>query len=296
MATTDLTLSKPLGKVRAYILRIAGLSTTAQKVLRTCNEPNTCANDLNRAISLDPVLTGRVLQLINSAYYSLASKVNSLTRAIILLGLNTVKNLVLSFAVFESFSKHDTFRVFSADDFWSHSLSVAAAAKLLSIQHGVPLQEREDYFVAGLMHDIGKIPLNHLFPGEYRQAVELALGSGRETRFGEQEVIGVDHCEVGDIIARKWQLSPAFAAALGRHHDPPEEAEEGMRMAGVVGFADILAHGMGAGIPGGSSLDESERQRALATWNLTSEALAALTAAVAVEVEKARVFLEIAQR
>jgi putative nucleotidyltransferase with HDIG domain len=295
MDTTDPTPSKPLGKVRAYILRIAGLSTTAQKVLRTCNEPNTCANDLNRVISLDPVLTGRVLQLINSAYYSLPSKVNSLTRAIILLGLNTVKNLVLSFAVFESFSKRDTFRVFSADDFWTHSLSVAAAAKLLSIQYGAPLAEREDYFVAGLMHDIGKIPLNHLFPDEYRQAAELALGSGRATWFGEQAVIGVDHCEVGDIIARKWQLSPPLAAALGRHHDLPGEAA-GISMVGVVGLADILAHGMGAGIPGGSSLDENERQRSLAAWNLTSEAVAALTAAVAVEIEKARVFLEIAQR
>ena len=99
------------------------------------------------------------------------------------------------------------------------------------------------------MHDIGKIPLNHLFPGEYRQAVELALRSGRETRFGEQEVIGVDHCEVGDIIARKWQLSPAFAAALGRHHDPPEEAEEGMRMAGVVGFAGHPGAWHGGGDP-----------------------------------------------
>jgi len=69
-----------------------------------------------------------------------------------------------------------------------------------------------------------------------------------------------------------------------------------MRMVGVVGLADILAHGMGAGMPGGGSLDENERQRALAAWNLTSEALAALTAAVAVEIEKARVFLEIAQR
>jgi putative nucleotidyltransferase with HDIG domain len=296
MATTDLTPSKPLGKVRAYILRIAGLSTTAVKVLRTCNEPNTCANDLNRVISLDPVLTGRVLQLINSAYYSLPSKVNSLTRAIILLGLNTVKNLVLSFAVFESFSKRDTFRVFSAEDFWTHSLSVAAAAKLLSIQRGLPLAEREDYFVAGLMHDIGKIPLNHLFPDEYRRADELALRSGRATWFGEQAVIGIDHCDVGDLIARKWQLSPALAAALACHHDPPGEAEAGMSLVGAVGFADILAHGMGAGIPGGSSLDEDERQRALAAWNLTSETLEALTAAVAVEIEKARVFLEIARR
>ncbi len=296
MATTDLTPSKPLGKIRAYILRIAGLSTTAVKVLRTCNEPNTCANDLNRVISFDPVLTGRVLQLINSAYYSLPSKVNSLTRAIILLGLNTVKNLVLSFAVFESFSKRDTFRVFSADDFWTHSLTVAAAARLLSIQHAVPLAEREDYFVAGLMHDIGKIPLNHLFPDEYRQAAELASESGRATRFGEQAVLGVDHCEVGDIIARKWQLSPALAEALGGHHDLRHEAGEGMSLVGVVGFADVLAHGMGAGIPGGGSLDENEWQRAVKGWNLTSDALAALTSAVAVEIEKARVFLEIARR
>jgi putative nucleotidyltransferase with HDIG domain len=296
MATTDLTPSKALGKVRAYILRIAGLSTTAHKALRICNDPNTCANDLNRVISFDPVLTGRVLQLINSAYYSLPCKVNSLTRAIILLGINTVKNLVLSFAVFESFSKSDTFRVFSADSFWTHSLSVAAAAKLLSIQQGVQLAEREDYFVAGLMHDIGKIPLNHLFPNEYRQAVELALGSGQATRFGEQAVIGVDHCEVGDIIARKWQLSPVLTAALGSHHDLPREAEAGMSMVGVVRFADILAHGMGAGIPGGGSLDENERRPALAVWNLTSEALAALTVAVAAEIEKVRVFLEIARR
>jgi hypothetical protein len=292
MATTDPTPLKPLGKVRAYILRIAGLSTTAVKVLRTCNEPNTCANDLNRVISLDPVLTGRVLQLINSAYYSLPSKVNSLTRAIILLGLNTVKNLVLSFAVFESFSKRDTFRVFSADDFWTHSLSVAAAAKLLSIQRGVPLAEREDYFVAGLMHDIGKIPLNHLFPDEYRQA-----RAGRVA---------------GPRVSERWPPS-ASTTASQRPHRPemaaeprvsppslssrsPGEAEAGMRMVGVVGLADVLAHGMGAGIPGGSSLDENERQRALAAWNLTSEALAALTAAVAVEIEKARVFLEIARR
>jgi putative nucleotidyltransferase with HDIG domain len=296
MATTDLTPSKPLGKIRAYILRIAGLSTTAVKVLRTCNEPNTCANDLNRVISFDPVLTGRVLQLINSAYYSLPSKVNSLTRAIILLGLNTVKNLVLSFAVFESFSKRDTFRVFSADDFWTHSLTVAAAARLLSIQHAVPLAEREDYFVAGLMHDIGKIPLNHLFPDEYRQAAELASESGRATRFGEQAVLGVDHCEVGDIIARKWQLSPALVEALAGHHDLPHQAGEGMSLVNVVGFADVLAHGMGAGIPGGGSLDENEWQRALKGWNLTSDALAALTSAVAVEIEKARVFLEIARR
>jgi putative nucleotidyltransferase with HDIG domain len=296
MATPDTSIPPTLGKVRVYILRLAGLSTTAIKVLRTCNEPNTCANDLNRVISLDPVLTGRVLQLINSAYYCLPSKVNSLTRAIILLGLNTVKNLVLSFAIFESFSQRDSFRAFSADEFWTHSLSTAAAAKLLAAERGVPLSEREDFFVGGLMHDIGKIPLNHLFPEAYREAAAISRDSGMGMRFGEDTRIGVDHCRVGHLIARKWQLSPTLTAALSGHHAAGDGGTDVLGLADVVALADALAHRMGAGIPGGLSLDEAGRDRLHTRWKLTDRHLTELTGAVAGEIEKAKVFLEIATR
>jgi putative nucleotidyltransferase with HDIG domain len=270
-----------------------GLSTTAMKVLRTCNEPNTCANTLNRVISLDPVLTGRVLQLINSAYYGLPSKVNSLTRAIILLGINTVKNLVLSFAVFESFSKRDSFRVFSADDFWAHSLSTAAAAKLLAAARGVHLSDREDFFVAGLMHDIGKIPLNHLFAEDYHRACALAGESGQGARFGEEAVIGVDHCRVGLMIAKRWELSADLLDALSRHHEPAASAAR-VDLMDAVGLADILAHGTGAGMPGGNSLDQGRRERLHEIWQLTPAAFDRLREDVGAEIEKAKVFLEIA--
>lgn len=294
MATLVTTSKPPLGRVRSYILRMSGLSTTAMKVLRTCNEPNTCANDLNRVISLDPVLTGRVLQLVNSAYYSLPSKVNSLTRAIILLGINTVKNVVLSFAIFETFARHESFRVFSADDFWAHSLSTAAAAKILATAQGVPLSEREDFFVAGLMHDLGKIPLNHLFPDAYRKAAQVARTSGQGMRSAEEAMIGVDHCRVGLMIARKWQLSDALTGALGRHHAGGDGESDGLYLTEVVALADALAHGMGATIPGGLSLDQQGQGELNARWKLTPDALADLTGAVADEVEKAKVFLEIA--
>jgi len=296
MAVADTSALAPLGKVRAYILRMAGLSTTAIKVLRTCNEPSACANDLNRVISLDPVLTGRVLQLVNSAYYSLPSKVNSLTRAIILLGINTVKNVVLSFAIFQSFSQRDSFRAFTADQFWTHSLCTAAAAKLLAAGHGVPLAEREEFFVAGLMHDIGKIPLNHLYPEAYREAVAQSQESGRGMRCEENSRIGVDHCRVGHMIARRWQLSPALTAALSDHHSDNVNLNEGFRLADVVALADALAHHMGAGTPGGLSLDEDGRSRLQTPQDPAGRNLEALTAAVTEEIEKAKVFLEIASR
>jgi HD-like signal output (HDOD) protein len=298
MATVPETAAKPpLGRVRAYILRMAGLSTTAMKVLRTCNEPTACANDLNRVISLDPVLTGRVLQLINSAYYALPSKVGSLTRAIILLGLNTVKNLVLGFAVFESFARRDHFRVFTPDEFWAHSLSTAAGAKLLAVRHGVPLSEREDFFVAGLMHDLGKIPLNHLFPDAYRRAAETARRSPAGMRAAEQGCVGVDHCEVGGMIARKWQLGPGLSTSLADHHAVDESAAAGgLGLAEAVMLADLLAHRMGAGTAGGNSLSEPQREWLGRRWRLQDEDLAGMSAAVAAEIEKAKVFLEIAAR
>ena len=95
--------------IRDYIDRMPSLSTTVTKVLEVCNKPNTAPNDLNKVISLDPVLTGNVLKLINSAYYSLPNQITSLARAIIMLGINTVKNLALSTAILGTLKSSQSF-------------------------------------------------------------------------------------------------------------------------------------------------------------------------------------------
>ena len=282
-----------LSRIRAFIRRMPGLSTTAVKVLRICNEPNTCANDLNRVISIDPVLTGRVLQLVNSAFYALPGKVNSLTRAIILLGLNTVKNLVLSFAVVESL-RRDSFQAISARDFWTHSLSTAVAARLLAANRGLPLAEREECFVGGLMHDIGKVPLNRLFPEDYLKAAASARESGQGIQAGELALIGAEHCSVGALIAERWQLSGALVAAMGRHHDTAACTESPDSLAAVVRLADGLAHACGAGTPGAGRMGEGDRSRLSEGLGFAPMQLEALKATVLEEVEKARVFLDIA--
>ena len=108
-------------QIQSYISRMPSLSTTVTKVLEICNNSDPSPNDLSRVISLDPVLTGQLLKVVNSAYYSLPNEITSSAQAIIMLGINTVRNLVLSTAILASLSGKDSFQGFSTDDFWAHS-------------------------------------------------------------------------------------------------------------------------------------------------------------------------------
>jgi HD-like signal output (HDOD) protein len=119
-------------KIEEYIKNMPSLPTTVDKVMEICNNPQTSPADLNHVISLDPVLVGRVLKLINSAYYSLSQPVANLVRAIIMLGMNTVKNLALSSAVLGNLSVNKVPAGLNMDGFWRHSLCVGVAAKFIA--------------------------------------------------------------------------------------------------------------------------------------------------------------------
>ena len=118
--------------LRNYIKTIPSLPTSVTKVLEICNNPSASPADLNHVISLDPVLVGRVLKLINSAYYALGQQVTSLARAIIMLGINTVKNLALSTTVMGSLPSKQASQGLDMEGFWRHSLCVGVSAKLLA--------------------------------------------------------------------------------------------------------------------------------------------------------------------
>jgi len=188
-----------LKKIRAVVDKMPSLSTTVGKVLEICSRPDTAPNDLNKVISLDPVLTGQVLKLINSAYYSLMKKVTSLTRAIIMLGLNTVKNLALSTAIIRCVGQAEKSKALPIKEFWTHSIGVGVMAKLLAAARGLPLAEREEYFVAGLLHDLGKIP----FGDEYIAVLACVKSAPEPLFLLEQKIMGIDHEEVGQMIASK---------------------------------------------------------------------------------------------
>lgn len=288
------TVNPILTEVKRLIDRLPGLSTTVIKVLETCNNLDASANDLTRVISLDPILTGQVLTLVNSAYYGLPQTISSVTRAVVLLGLNTVKQLALSLAIIDNFYHRRSFPAFSADDFWSHSLCVAAAAKSLAEATGAPLSDHQEYFVAGLLHDLGKIPLHKCAPIEGAETVRLACEKGWPLPAAETAVLGFDHGVVGKMIAQKWRLSPCVSDCLGLHHIPEAVPSENRSFVQLVAYANRFANLGRIGFAGDCVATDPRDHSLLESLGLNEDILSALHAAVSDEFERARIFLEVA--
>jgi len=280
--------------IQSFIDQMPSLSTTVTKVLEVCNAPNTSPNDLNRVISLDPVLTGQVLKLINSAYYSLPNQITSLARAIIMLGLNTVKNLALSTAIIGTIGKRESFKSLPMDEFWAHSISVGVTAKALAAARGVPVSEREEYFVAGMLHDLGKIPLNACFSEDYAQALRLAeLEQGALVK-AEHMILDFDHGRAGRMIGEKWQLSATLIDALACHHEPRRSEGEGRDVVATVALANVYANIYEIGSAGDLFPENAYLLTALDLMGMTWEELRPLYPVVKSEIEKAQIFLQVA--
>jgi HD-like signal output (HDOD) protein len=283
-------------KIQDYVARMPSLSTTVMKVLEICNNPDASPHDLKQVISLDPVLTGRVLKLINSAYYSLRHPVSSLARAIIMLGLNTIKNLALSFAILENFRGNGSFRAFSTDEFWTHSLSVGVAAKSLAAIKEIPLSEREEYFVAGLLHDLGKLPINNQFPEEYYQVREQAVREQGSLHHTEVALLGLDHCIIGNMIAQKWRLGMTLIESLSHHHNPHESSEQNRFFVSIVSLANLYANQQKLGCAGDIFPDHSLIADLIEKMNVDWKMLYNFREMVLREIQKANIFLQIAQK
>ena len=265
------------------------LSTTVSKVLEICSRPDTVPNDLNRVIALDPVLAGQVLELINSAYYSLMNKVTSLTRAIIMLGLNTVKNLALSTAIIRSVSQAKKSRALPIRAFWAHSIAVGVMAKLLAAGRGLSLAEREEYFVAGLLHDLGKIPIGD----EYTEVLARVETAQEPLVTVEQQVLGLDHEEVGAMIATKWKLNAVLTDAICHHHAPELAAAAHRDLVATVALADFYVCLFDIGDAGNRYPDPSRLESLLAQSLLAWDDLVDLAASAEAEIRKAEIFLQI---
>lgn len=287
---------KRLSLLKSHIDRMTPLSPTVTKVITICNRSDTSPADVSRIISVDPVLMGKVLRLINSAYYGLPQKVTSIVRAIIMLGINTVKNMLLSTAVMSTLGNRRNFSALEMMEFWKHSLAVGVTAKLIAKTHRLPPETQEEYFIGGLLHDIGKIPLNNRFSEEYHQALELCEDTHQPLYLAENQMLGVTHAQVGKLIAENWNLGADITDTICQHHSESAYQGENRQLVYAVTLSDYLVNTLNIGYSGNShpmDIDSEVLSYLSSNMNVTFGKLKGVVKDIKQEIDKAQVFLKL---
>jgi putative nucleotidyltransferase with HDIG domain len=280
--------------IRGYIDKMPSLPTSVSKVLEICNSPQTSPSDLNRVISVDPVLMGRVMKLINSAYYGLNQEITSLVRAIIMLGINTVKNLALSTAVLGTIGKHSDSKALNMEGFWRHSLCVGVTSKLIAKHRKVDKNFVEEYFIAGLLHDVGKIPFNNRLPERYVDVLAFSDRDRQSLHRVEAEILGFDHGEVGLMVTENWKLSEEIRDAVAFHHRIDEYSGAHRDIVYSVALANYFAAIAEIGFSG-NRYPEPVPAKVAKVLDLDVNYIEdKMEDTVAEEIERARIFLKLA--
>jgi putative nucleotidyltransferase with HDIG domain len=278
---------KQRADIEKFILKMPSLSTTVGKVMEICSRTDASPNELNRVISLDPVLAGQVLKLINSAYYSLINKVTSLTRAITMLGMNTVKNIALSTAIIRTVSGVKKSRALPTAKFWEHSISTGVSARLLGEIKDYSPMEREELFLAGLLHDLGKVP----FGDEYIEVLKVAKNEQRSLVEVEQGLLGIDHQEVGMMIAKKWKLNRVITECITCHHHAGTLEGDYRQHVALVSLGNIYSNILDHGFAGDPFPGEEDVDSLLAVVHLDHDVFGTIGGRVVEEIEKSKLFL-----
>ena len=287
---------KRLILLRSHINRMTPLSPTVTKVITICNQQDASPADVSRIISVDPVLMGKVLRLINSAYYGLPQRVTSIVRAIIMLGINTVKNMLLSTAIMSNLGNRKNFNALEMIEFWKHSLAVGVTSKLIAKRHRLPPEVQEEYFIGGLLHDIGKIPLNNRFPEDYYRAMDLSEDTHQSLFSSENQMLGTNHTQVGLLIAESWNLGEEISDIISQHHSTSTYTGENQPLVYVVTLADYLINTIGIGFSGNShpmDVDPEVLSFLSTHMDVTYDKLKGVVKDIKTEIEKAQIFLSL---
>jgi putative nucleotidyltransferase with HDIG domain len=234
------------------------IPTVIWKLLEMFENPQISLAEIAAFIGRDPVLAAKILKLVNSPIYGFPRRISSITQALLLLGLNVAKGLLLGISVLDVTRK-------SFDGLWEHSVGCGIVAGIIARRKGV--KDPEAVSVAGLLHDIGKVFLSMRFPDEYRHVMAETNARGILIAAMEKESFGVIHDEIGGWVGKKWNFPSNLIEQIAYHHEPHFSKQFAIYTA-IVHLADILIRGRGFGF-GGDGLVPSVNDVAWDLLNLS---------------------------
>jgi len=237
------------------VSRLATLPEVTTRILEVIDNPNATADELEALVASDPVLSARVLKVVNSSFYGMPAAVNSIKQAIVLLGMGGLKNIALAASLAKLFGGMPIEGDFDPQGPWQHSAAVAAAAKLISAHAGA---DGEELFLAGLLHDVGSVIAMQALRQQFMQLVERRGSKPDEPyEVAERECLGATHEEFGIALCRSWNFPESIQAAVEFHHNPDAIEGELRRAAQIVCVADYIAAKSGIGYCGAVNIEQA---------------------------------------
>lgn len=274
------------------IQKIEGLPTLPD-VLANLNEimmdPNASAKEAAEVIQRDPAITSKILRVVNSSFYGFSKKIKTITHAIVILGFNTVKSIVLSASMVEMFDSESSSEHFDHSDFWKHSIGVGSAAKILAQWNGA--DNPEEYFTAGLLHDLGKVVLDGYMEDDFLEVMDTVNEKDCLFKDAEEEVLGMNHTDIGGLLFEDWNLSDNLIEAAKFHHEPSKCIDH-PEVVSSVHLGDIICRSMLAG-SGGDRRIPKLSDFAWETLDIDMDDLGGIYEDTDEELEKAEVYLSL---
>lgn len=229
-------------EIISNITELPTLPDVVAKVNELVNSSNASAGDINDVISRDIALSSKILKMVNSSFYGFPRRITSITHAVVILGFNTVRNLALSAFVFGTFKENKKID-FDYKKFWVHSISTGIVANNIAQMTGLSQSEKEDAFMAGLLHDVGKIVMCEFVSDKASKIVDIVKEKDCLFCEAEKEVVDFDHANLGGALLESWNLPISIVSFVNNHHSPAE-VEENSKMCSIIHLADIITRSL----------------------------------------------------
>jgi len=228
------------------------LPTIALEVNKMLQDYETSISRLTRLIEKDQSISSKILKLSNSTFYGSGRKINNIPNAAVLIGFNTIRNIVVSISVINAFASPKNLAGFDISDFWKHSVAVAMVSKRLGEQQDYP--QPDDCFLAGLLHDVGKLVLSQYFQDHFRKIWTTADSLNISFYEAEKNEMPIDHADIGGYLAKSWQLPAELVDTIQHHHTMNENAAN-QKLLAIVHTANILVNTFKDNFDGKSTLN-----------------------------------------